>query len=74
MQEPRARIEAVNYRGQSRSDVNSLDIYFFSFLLLLLLLLFLVFSVILNFMFQCVRYNLQLILNRIANLQFILHR
>jgi hypothetical protein len=37
---PHARIEAVNYRGQSKSDVNSLDIYLFSFLLLLLLLLF----------------------------------
>jgi hypothetical protein len=70
---PRTRIEAVNYRGQSRSDVNSLDIYFFYFLLLLL---FFVFGVILNFMFQCVRYNLQLILNRILNIPHkpMLHR
>jgi hypothetical protein len=72
---PSARIEAVNYIRQSRSDVNSLDIYFFFFFFFFF---FFVFSMMLNFIFgkcffQCARYNPQLILNRIPNLQLILH-
>jgi hypothetical protein len=36
---PRARIEAVKYRGQSRSDVNSLDIYFFYFIIIIIIII-----------------------------------